>query len=1277
MTRQRVLKVLCIILAAISIITVSGCARDTGSVREPYEIISPFSSFLDIPGITEEEIAAINALKADYGYFLYGMPMTSEAFMNENGEVRGFTAFFCEWLSDIFGIEFKPVLKDWFDLLDGLETLDISFSGELTPTEERFNRYDMTSAIAMRPVRYFRLADSQPTADIIAYRPLLAGFVESTATINAVTQQMEPGTFEVVELSDFNAVYDALISGEIDAFYYSSVAELNFIQHNDMISNDFYPLIFMPVSLATQDSALTPVISAVDRALQDSAVQRYLAELYNRGYQEYLRHKLFSQLSDDERNYIRDNPVIRFAAEVDNYPLSFYNSHEGLWQGIALDVLREVEGLTGLRFERFNDENASFADLFKLLESGEVALITDLLYSSQRAGNFLWADTPLLTGRSVLISKSEQRDLTLNDILHLNVGLIEGYAHTEFFKLWFPNHPGATEFKDSLAAFDALDNGAIDVVMIGDTSLLILTHYLERTGYRISFMFDNLFHSTIGLNINEPVLHSILNKALQLIDTDIISEHWVRRTYDYRSNVAEAQRPLLVSLSVTLFLILALIIFLFLRSRQAGRRMKRIVKEQTQELSLQTAMLNTLFDAIPALIFIKDLNFRYIQCNKGFLEYFGLSREDIIGKEDINGFKLSINRLVEMRDRDRKVITEMRTSVFEERIPRLDGGYAIFETVKAPLIVNGATIGLMGVAHDITKYKKLEEAALSASQTKSVFLANMSHEIRTPMNSIIGFTELAQYGENPPKTMEYLGKIIESSQWLLSIINDILDISKIESGRIELEYIPFSLHDLFAYCQAAIVPKAREKGIALLCYAEPSISKKLFGDPVRLRQVIMNLLSNAIKFTSSGVVRLSALVKETDETSATICFEVKDSGVGMRPEQISRIFEPFMQGDGSITRRFGGTGLGLAISKSIVELMGGRLNVESSVEAGSKFSFELTFSFCFEEINVLPQQITLNDFERPNFQGEVLVCEDSDLNREVIFDHLTRVGVKTTLANNGKDGVDTVTGRVYTGEKPFDLIFMDIHMPVMDGLEAASIISGLGINTPIVALTANIMANDLELYKANGLSDFLGKPFTTQELWRCLLKYLHVEGYSVEDKYQQSEEYENLQRKRRVYFAKTNRDTYKNIVNAAKERDIKLAHRLAHTLGSNAGQIGEKKLQMAAAAVEVLLSNGMDLLDEKTKATLDSELRLTLFRLEPLLLEDSSKIVTSITDRDRIADVIDELESLLTDNDTSCRKMLDDLLKIPGAEDLARRVEEFEFEQAIVELDKFKRRMMQ
>ena len=419
--------------------------------------------------------------------------------------------------------------------------------------------------------------------------------------------------------------------------------------------------------------------------------------------------------------------------------------------------------------------------------------------------------------------------------------------------------------------------------------------------------------------------------------------------------------------------------------------------------------------------------------------------------------------------------------------------------------------------------------------------------------------------------------------------------------REKLKNIPFDLHELFTSCRTLIMPKAAEKGIILHFYAEPAISKIPLGDPDRLRQALANLLSNAVKYTNTGMVKLHSAIKETQpgsrlEKSIAISFEVKDSGVGMTGEQIEKL----LAADEHETR-------------DIVEMMGGKLMIESTSGLGSKFSFDLTFDTIDAPAagtGTAGREKTIDEFEMPTFEGEVLLCEDSNLNQQIVCEHLARVGIKTVVAENGRIGVDMVQSRVQKGEKLFDLIFMDIHMPVMDGLEAASEILALNTGIPIVTMTANIMSNDLEIYRKVGIHDHVGKPFTSQELWRCLHRYFkpvsrQTDGGEIPAETRRRQAENELRKKIIIHFVKDNRNKFAEITDALRAGDIKLAYRLAHTLKSSAGQAGKILLQQAALEVEQQLKDEQNRVTPQQMAALEAELNAALAELAPLAQEFS------------------------------------------------------------------------
>jgi len=316
--------------------------------------------------------------------------------------------------------------------------------------------------------------------------------------------------------------------------------------------------------------------------------------------------------------------------------------------------------------------------------------------------------------------------------------------------------------------------------------------------------------------------------------------------------------------------------------------------------------------------------------------------------------------------------------------------------------------------------------------------------------------------------------------------------------------------------------------------------------------------------------------------------------------------------------------------------------------------------------------------ERPNFSGEILICEDNDLNQQVICDHLIRLGIKTVVAHNGKIGVELITERLQNCMKPFDLIFIDIQMPEMDGFEASSRITALGVKTPIVALTADIFSGEADDYKKNGMTDILVKPFTSQELWRCLMKYLPVISYTEIKNESLPEEDEKFLKQINYNFVRNNQDTFSQIKKASDENDFKLAHRLSHTLKSNAGQIGEKKLREIAAQLEEIFSERKI---EKPKLKLDElekELLAVLEKLAPLLAEieaqkAAKKTLSAGTDSQKVIKILERLEPLLLNRNPDCEDLIDDILLIPGSEELANYIDKFNFNLALDELYRIKK----
>jgi len=570
----------------------------------------------------------------------------------------------------------------------------------------------------------------------------------------------------------------------------------------------------------------------------------------------------------------------------------------------------------------------------------------------------------------------------------------------------------------------------------------------------------------------------------------------------------------------------------------------------------------------------------------------------------------------------------------------------------------------------------LEIKVREKTAAKTIFLANMSHELRTPMNSIVGFSELALDDDVSLKTRNYLSKILENSEWLLHIINDILEITNIESGKIDLNRVAFDLNEIVNVCRKMFMPKATENGLMLNFCIYSSIDKGLMGDPVRLRQALVNLLSNAIKFTNTGFVEFLMEIKDISNNTATVYFEISDSGVGMTPEQIGIIFDPFTQVEAGTTRSHGGTGLGLTITKNIIEMMGGSITVESTPGVGSKFSFKLTFDLIGEDEGK-PKKRTMADITRkPRYAGEILICEDNEMNQHVAKETLAKVGFSTVIAGNGKIGYELVKDRMQSGEKLFDLIFMDIHMPVMDGIEATVKINELNSGIPIVAMTANIMPDDVKLYLASGMKSCIGKPFTFQELVLCLNEYFEPVSWQDENEDESNNMESDLRQKLINRFVNKNSGALNEIKDAIRDGDIKLAYRIAHNLKSSAGQLQKTCLQIAAQEVETSLKDGVNKTEPWQIGALEQELQTVIDELTPLVSEASANEISEYSyDSTAVFELFDKLEVLLGDSDPECLSLVDDLRFIKGSDELIRQIEDYDFKPAMETLEKIMEEM--
>jgi len=536
---------------------------------------------------------------------------------------------------------------------------------------------------------------------------------------------------------------------------------------------------------------------------------------------------------------------------------------------------------------------------------------------------------------------------------------------------------------------------------------------------------------------------------------------------------------------------------LLFQESEKGKRAKenKDLAAFSSKQTLASQYARSLIEASRDPLFTIDVSGKIMDLNQASIDVTGLKRKALIGSDFAQYFTVPHKaRLGYSEIFKNGFVVDYPLTIKDPKLTDVLFNGSIYKNEQ------GEVLGAVVVARDITEQKIIEKELIEAKvfaematsiaesakfkaeeavKSKQQFLSNMSHEIRTPMNAIIGFTKVVLKTDLSADQKEYLMAIKMSGDALIVLINDILDLAKVDAGKMTFEKTPFQMETSISAMLHIFDSKVQEKNLKLIKHYDPNIPNILVGDAVRLHQILLNLLSNAVKFTQEGTIIVDVILKSENADNATIQFSVTDTGIGIDKVKIPTIFENFQQATSSTSRLFGGTGLGLAIVKQLVEAQGGAIEVRSQLKKGSVFSFTLNFAKTTQEAVI---DVDLVAITKPTKNIKVLVVEDMALNQLLMKTLLDDFGFESDICENGKLAVEKLA------TKSFDIILMDLQMPVMNGFEATSYIRNtLKLTIPIIALTADVTTMDVEKCIAIGMDDYLSKPVDERELYSKML----------------------------------------------------------------------------------------------------------------------------------------------------------------------------------------------
>ncbi len=1028
-------------------------------------------------------------------------------FADEKGLHRGISADYLKLIGRQLGVEFQVQPNIWKTVLQQAKDRELDMLACAGQTEERKNWFKFSQPyIEIETVIVLpKKIDSVQDIDD------LAGKTVALPKNNFVHDQLK-ARFPKVQFHFTRSNEEALRAvsvGEAYAYVGNLAVAGHFIEKNLLTNLKIVKQSLLPktrLGLAIRKDwpellgMVNKALATVDENQHRQIVGKWLPKIAS---SEAFRPKI--DFTAEERRWMEENPVITLSGDPKWPPASFHEN--GQYQGIVADYLALISEMTGLEFKYLPSPDWDSA--LKAIKAQRIDMLDVATVSKEHDEDMLFSMPHLKMNNAIITLENIGYIDRIEDIADKRIAIVKS-SHME--QVMAEQFPGTRleRYADAEQALQALLKKEEDAFIIDIPTFDFYSRKLGISNLKIAGLAPYSFELAFAVRKDMPQLQGILDKALAATGKKGLQDiyrKWVSVEVKERTDYKLIVKIILFGLLITL----VLAAWNRALSKQVSRR-----KAAEKKLRIERKHLLEIIDFLPDPTFVLDERRRITAWNKGMERLTGKPASAMLG---CGGYAYGNALYGEPRPvlidlifepdlnmrADYPLLHEkgeiLNVETFIETVYQGRGAY-LWAQAAALYDEEGEMHGAIETIKDITALKRTEQELIQAkgraeqaTAAKSEFLANMSHEIRTPMNAVLGFTELLENQIQSERHKSYLQTIKAAGNNLLMLINDILDLSKIEAGKMELHIEAVNPHSLFDEIANIFQIKMQENNLEFLIEIDPQIPKALLLDEMRLRQLLFNLLGNAVKFTHDGHVRMIAekIYREADKSLLDLVIRVQDTGIGIPKEQQDTIFHIFEQRAEQSVKKYGGTGLGLSICRRLTEMMNGELLLESEVGEGS------TFSIVLHDVHVAAQELE-NGAEKALDTGgiifepaTVLIVDDIASNRSVVRENFARTAIKTREAANGRQAVACAR------QGGIDLILMDIRMPLMGGFEAAAEIKTMS-DVPIIALTASVLQHDYEKIQSGDFDGYLRKPVSRSDLFRELCRFLPFEKRQEERK---------------------------------------------------------------------------------------------------------------------------------------------------------------------------------